>query len=57
MNGRLFMGKKTLTKKLRLAKAERQNKRLPLFVTIRTKRRLYMNIKRRNWRTDKLKID
>lgn len=51
------MGKKTLTKKKRLAKAERQNKRLPVFVTIRTKRGITVNSKRRNWRTDKLRIE
>lgn len=48
--------KKTLLRKKRLAKATRQNKRIPLFVTIRTKRRLVQNIKRRNWRTHKLRI-
>lgn len=50
------MSKKTIVKKLKLAKAERQNKRLPLFVTIRTKRRLHTNPSRRNWRTEKLRI-
>ena len=51
-----YMGKKDLTHKLRLAKAERQNKRLPVFVTIRTKRKVQSNNTRRTWRTDKLKI-
>ncbi len=50
------MSKKTLAKKMRLAKAERQNKRLPVFVTIRTKRKVTSNSKRRNWRTEKLRI-
>lgn len=50
------MGKKTLTKKLRLAKAERQNHRLPPFVYLRSKRRFTQNIVRRSWRTDKLRI-
>lgn len=50
------MGKKTLTKKLKLSKAERQNRRLPLFVTARTKRKVQQNNKRRTWRTDKLRI-
>ncbi len=50
------MGHKELTKKMRLAKAERQNKRLPVFVTIRTKRKVQANNKRRTWRTDKLRI-
>ncbi len=51
------MGKKTLDRKKRLAKAERQNRRLPIFVTIRTKRRITANLIRRNWRTDKLRIE
>lgn len=51
------MSKKTLNKKMKLAKAERQNKRLPIFVTIRTKRKLTMNSKRRNWRTEKLRTN
>ncbi|HIH23227.1 TPA: 50S ribosomal protein L39e [Candidatus Micrarchaeota archaeon] len=51
-----MMGHKGLTKKMRLAKAERQNKRLPVFVTIRTKRKVQANNKRRTWRTDKLRI-
>lgn len=50
------MGKKSWMKKMRLAKAHRQNKRLPVFVTIRTKRRLQMNPNRRDWRTDKLRL-
>ncbi len=53
----IIMSKKTVMKKLKLAKAERQNKRLPLFVTIRTKRKFVSNIKRRNWRTKKLRIE
>lgn len=50
------MSKKSLTKKMRLSKATRRNKRLPVFVTIRTKRRLQQNPFRRDWRTDKLRI-
>lgn len=50
------MGKKTLAKKMRLVKAERQNKRLPVFITVRTKRKVQSNNKRRNWRTEKLRI-
>ena len=50
------MGKKTIGKKMKLAKAERQNKRLPVFVTIRTKRKVQANNKKRVWRTDKLRI-
>ena len=45
-----------MNKKKMLAKAERQNKRLPVFVTIRTKRKVTANSQRRNWRTEKLRI-
>ena len=51
------MSKKDIKKKLKLAKAERQNHRLPLFVAIRTKRKVTANNVRRNWRTDKLRIE
>ncbi len=48
------MTKKTLLKKRRLGKATRQNRRLPIFVAVRTKRKTTQNIKRRAWRTQKL---
>ena len=51
------MGKKTLDKKLKLAKAEKKNHRLPPFVYLRSKKRFTQNIKRRSWRTDKLRIE
>lgn len=50
------MGKKSEVKKRRLAKANRQNRRMPVFVTIRTKRRVLWNNRRREWRTSKLRI-
>ncbi len=50
------MSKKGEVKKGRLAKAAKQNKRLPVFVTIRTKRKVTYNSYRRNWRTDKLRL-
>lgn len=50
------MTKKTYDKKKKLAKATRQNKRLPVFVVIRTKRKITQNIHRRHWRTQKLRI-
>jgi large subunit ribosomal protein L39e len=49
------MGKKNIRKKMRLAKKTRQNKRLPIFVTVRTKRKVMRNNRSRNWRTEKLK--
>ncbi len=45
-----------MEKKMRLAKAGRQIKRLPAFVMIRTKRKVSFNRRRRDWRTDKLAI-
>ncbi len=50
------MGSKGITKKMRLAKASRQIKRVPAFVIIRTKRKVSFNRRRRDWRTDKLRI-
>ncbi|MFH2105870.1 MAG: 50S ribosomal protein L39e [Candidatus Micrarchaeota archaeon] len=49
------MSKKDSEKKGRLAKAKKQNRRLPIFVTIRTKRKVQANNSRRNWRRDKIK--
>jgi large subunit ribosomal protein L39e len=51
------MGKKTLLKKARLAKATRQNRRLPLFVVARTKRKVTQNRVSRAWRNQKLKAN
>jgi large subunit ribosomal protein L39e len=48
------MGKKTLKKKLRLAKANRRNRRLPAFIAAKTRLRVRFNRHRRNWRTQKL---
>jgi len=45
-----------LTKKLRLAKAARKIRRIPAFVIMRTKRKVSFNRRRRDWRTDKLRI-
>ncbi|MEW5996893.1 MAG: 50S ribosomal protein L39e [Candidatus Micrarchaeota archaeon] len=50
------MGKKSGLKKRRLAKAGRQNRRMPIFVTVRTKRKVLWNNRRREWRTSKLRI-
>ena len=50
------MGAKGLPKKMRLAKAARKIKRIPAFVIIRTKRKVSFNRRRRDWRTDKLRI-
>lgn len=50
------MSKKTPTKKARLSKALRQNRRVPLFVTAKTNRRVVQNNRRRAWRNQKLKM-
>ncbi|MFH1785665.1 MAG: 50S ribosomal protein L39e [Candidatus Micrarchaeota archaeon] len=50
------MGKKGLEKKKKLASANKEIKRIPAFVIIRTKRRVSHNRRRRDWRTDKLRI-
>jgi len=49
------MGKKMLGRKLRLAKAYKQNRRVPLWVIVRTRRRVLTHPKRRHWRRTKLK--
>ena len=49
------VGKNNLLVKLRLAKKTRQNRRVPVFAVIRSKRKVRDNPKQRNWRTDKLK--
>ena len=44
------MGKKSKAKKKRLAKLERQNSRVPMWVMMRTDRQVTRNPKRRHWR-------
>ena len=44
------MGKKSKAKKKRLAKHERQNSRVPMWVILKTDRDVTRNPKRRNWR-------
>ncbi len=46
---------KALAKKLRLAKAAKQNRRVPVWVILRTDRKVMTHPKRRNWRRTKLK--
>lgn len=48
---------KSFSKKVRLLKARRQNRRVPLWVMVKTKRRVANNPKRRSWRHTKLKRD
>ncbi|MBN1454951.1 MAG: 50S ribosomal protein L39e [Methanomicrobia archaeon] len=49
-------GKKTLGKKIRLAKANRQNRRIPAWIMVRTNRQVTTHPKRRQWRRTKLKV-
>ena len=44
------MGKKTKAQKKRLAKLERQNRRVPTWVMMKTDMEVTRNPKRRNWR-------
>lgn len=44
------MGKKSKSKKKRLAKLENQNSRVPAWVILKTDRNTQRNPKRRNWR-------
>jgi len=47
---------KHLARKLRLGKATKSNSPIPVWVVAKTRRKLRFNIKRRNWRRQKLKI-
>jgi large subunit ribosomal protein L39e len=50
------MGKKTIGVKKRLGKRLKQNRRAPVWITMKTKRTVFASPKRRNWRSTKLKI-
>ena len=49
------MKEKTTSVKNQLAKALKQNRRIPLFVIAKTKRKISRNSKSRNWRAKKIK--
>ncbi len=49
------MKEKTTSVKQQLSKALRQNRRIPLFVIAKTKRKISRNSKTRNWRVKKIK--
>lgn len=42
--------------KSRLGRASRSNRRVPLFVMAKTARRVTQNLKKRHWRSRKLKL-
>ena len=48
------MVKKDLKKKMKLGKKNRQNRKVPTFAAIRSKRKVQTNPKTRNWRTEKI---
>ncbi|MFH1199614.1 MAG: 60S ribosomal protein L39 [Candidatus Micrarchaeota archaeon] len=48
---------KTRTFKKKLTKAAKTNRRIPLFVIARTKRKIRYNRNSRNWLQRKLKLD
>jgi large subunit ribosomal protein L39e len=50
------MSKVSLAKKLRLAKAMKQNRPVPVWVVAKTMGRVRTHPKRRNWRRSKLKV-
>ncbi len=50
------MSKKGPNKKKKLAKANRKNRRIPPFVMLKTNRKVTVNRYRRDWRTDKLRV-
>ncbi|MBI4362835.1 MAG: 50S ribosomal protein L39e [Euryarchaeota archaeon] len=45
-----MMSKKGLPKKRRLARKTKQNRRVPVWVIVRTQRRVQSHPKRRHWR-------
>jgi large subunit ribosomal protein L39e len=52
----MAMGKKTIGKKIRLAKANKQNRRVPAWIMVKTNRRVSTHPKRRHWRRTNLKV-
>lgn len=52
-----FMSRvKSAELKAKLSKAMRQNRRVPLFAVVKTKRHVIQNKLQRNWRRQKLKL-
>jgi large subunit ribosomal protein L39e len=47
---------KPLAKKLRLAKAGKQNRRVPLWVMLKTSRKVRFHPKMRQWKRNKVKV-
>ncbi len=55
LGGVVMARNKPLAKKLRLAKAAKQNRRIPVWVIVKTNREVMTHPKRRMWRRTKLK--
>ena len=53
----LMSSNKTRTFKKKLGKAARLNRRIPLFVIAKTRRKIRFNRKSRNWLQKKLRLD
>ncbi|MBA5942453.1 MAG: 50S ribosomal protein L39e [Methanophagales archaeon] len=49
-------GKNTKGRKIRLTKANKQNRRIPAWVMAKTNRNVRTHPKRRHWRRTKLKV-
>ncbi len=47
---------KHVARKLRLAHATKSNSPVPVWVVIKTNRRIRFNVRRRHWRVSKLKV-
>ncbi len=52
----IFMSHNTKGQKMRLAKAHRQNQRVPMWAIVKTNRNVVTHPKRRNWRRSSLKL-
>jgi len=48
-------GKNTIGRKIRLIKANKQNRRIPAWIMVKTNRPVTTHPKRRHWRRTKLK--
>ena len=48
---------KSAARKAKLGKAAKQNRRMPIFVAAKTKRKVTQNRMQRNWRKQKLKLN
>lgn len=47
---------KPLAKKLRLAKVAKQNRRVPMWVMLKTSRKVSVHPKMRQWKRNKIKV-